>query len=114
MDFTPEAEAYVNRFPALTKVVLRQGAVEFDPLLPTDDITLLSTTVALVVRPDMQPALVSLLTHAVVHNPKSGFDKHGDPVLFYRAGDSRAAAIRSSRSQTRPASSTSRASCRSF
>jgi hypothetical protein len=87
MDFTPEAEAYTNRFPALTKVVLRQGAVEFDPLLPTDDITLLSTTVALVVRPDMQPALVSLLTHAVVHNPKSGFDKHGDPVLFYRAGE---------------------------
>ncbi len=87
MDFNSEAEAYVNRFPALTKVVLRQGAVEFDPLLPTDDITLLSTTVALVVRPDMQPALVSLLTHAVVHNPKSGFDKHGDPVLFYRAGE---------------------------
>ena len=87
MDFTPEAEAYANRFPALSKVVLRQGAVEFDPLLPTDDITLLSTSVALVVRPDMQSALVSLLTHAVVHNPKSGFDKNGDPVLFYRAGE---------------------------
>ena len=87
MDFTPEAEAYTNRFPALTKVVLRQGAVEFDPLMPSDDITLLSTSVALVVRPDMQPALVSLLTHAVVHNPKSGFDKNGDPVLFYRAGE---------------------------
>ncbi len=87
MDFTPEADAYTNRFPALTKVVLRQGAVEFDPLLPTDDITLLSTSAALVVRPDMQPALVSLLTHAVVHNPKSGFDKNGDPVLFYRAGE---------------------------
>jgi len=87
MDFTLEADAYTNRFPALSKVVLRQGAVEFDPLLPTDDITLLSTTVALVVRPDMQPALVSLLTHAVVHNPKSGFDKNGDPVLFYRAGE---------------------------
>ena len=87
MDFTPEAEAYTNRFPSLSKVVLRQGAVEFDPLMPTDDITLLSTSVALVVRPDMQPALVSLLTHAVVHNPKSGFDKNGDPVLFYRAGE---------------------------
>jgi|GraSoiStandDraft_4_1057263.scaffolds.fasta_scaffold87380_2 hypothetical protein len=87
MDFTPEAEAYTNRFPSLSKVVLRKGAVEFDPLIPTDDITLLSTSVALVVRPDMQPALVSLLTHAVVHNPKSGFDKNGDPVLFYRAGE---------------------------
>jgi hypothetical protein len=87
MDFTPEADAYANRFPSLSKVVLRQGAVEFDPLIPSDDITLLSTSVALVVRPDMQSALVSLLTHAVVHNPKSGFDKNGDPVLFYRAGE---------------------------
>lgn len=87
MDFTPEAEAYTNRFPALSKVVLRQGAVEFDPLIPSDDITLLSTSVALVVRPDMQSALVSLLTHAIVHNPKPGFDKNGDPVLFYRAGE---------------------------
>jgi hypothetical protein len=87
MDFTPEADAYTNRFPALSKVVLRQGAVEFDPLLPTDDITLLATSVALVVRPDMQPALVSLLTHAVVHNPKSGFDRNGDPVLFHRSGE---------------------------
>ena len=87
MDFTPEAEAYTNRFPSLSKVILRQGAVEFDPLIPSDDITLLSTSVALVVRPDMQPALASLLTYAVVHNPKSGFDKNGDPVLFYRAGE---------------------------
>ncbi len=87
MDFTPEAEAYTNRFPALTKVVLRQGAVTFDPLIPTEDITLLSTSVALVVRPDMQSALVSLLTHAVFSNPKSGFDKNGDPVLFYRPGE---------------------------
>jgi NMT1 family protein len=87
MDFSPEAEAYTNRFPALSKVVLRKGAVEFDPVIPSADITLLSTSVALVVRPDMQPALVSLLTHAVVHNPKSGFDKNGDPVLFYRAGE---------------------------
>ena len=27
------------------------------------------------------------LTHAVVHNPKSGYDKNGDPVLFYKAGE---------------------------
>ena len=87
MDFSPEAEAYDNRFPALTRVVLRKGSVEFNPVIPSDDITLLATTAALVVRSDMHPALVSLLTHAVVSNPKSGFDKQGDPVLFYRAGD---------------------------
>jgi TRAP transporter TAXI family solute receptor len=86
MDFSLEAEAYAARFPALTKVTLRTGSVEFDPLIPTDDITLLATAVALVVRPDMQPALVSLLTHAVISNPKPGFDRNGDPVLFYKAG----------------------------
>jgi TRAP-type uncharacterized transport system substrate-binding protein len=87
MDFSPEAEAYDNRFPALTRVVLRKGSIEFNPVIPSDDITLLATTAALVVRSDMHPALISLLTHAVVSNPKSGFDKQGDPVLFYRAGD---------------------------
>ncbi|MBX9591149.1 MAG: ABC transporter substrate-binding protein [Hyphomonadaceae bacterium] len=87
MDFSAEAEAYDNRFPALTKVVLRKGSVEFNPVIPSEDITLLATTAALVVRSDMHPALMSLLTHAVVGNPRSGFDKQGDPVLFYRAGE---------------------------
>src|SRR5262249_39644415 len=62
-------------------------AVEFNPLLPSADITLLATSTALVVRSDMHPALVSLLTYAVIHNPRSGFDKSGDPVLFYNAGE---------------------------
>src|SRR5262245_20062314 len=81
MDFSAEAEAYDNRFPAVTKVVLRKGAVEFNPVLPSADITLLATSAALVVRNDMHPALVSLLTHAVVNNPKEGFDRAGDPIL---------------------------------
>ena len=87
MDFKKEAEAYVNRFPALTKVILRTGAVDFNPLLPSADITLLTTSVGMAVRPGMEPALVSLLTHAIMKNPKSGFDKNGDPVLFYKPGE---------------------------
>lgn len=87
MNFAPEVEAYTSRFPSLTKLVLREGAVEFDPLLPSADITLLSTSAALVVRSDLHPALVSLLTHAMIHNPKSGFDKSGDPILFYKASE---------------------------
>jgi TRAP-type uncharacterized transport system substrate-binding protein len=86
MDFSAEAEAYDNRFPAIAMVVLRKGSVEFNPLIPSADITLLTTSVALVVRKDMHPALVSLLAQAVVANPKSGFDKAGDPVLLHRAG----------------------------
>jgi TRAP-type uncharacterized transport system substrate-binding protein len=87
MDFSAEAEAYDNRFPAVGKVVLRTGAVEFNPLIPSADITLLATTAALVVRADMHPSLISLLTHAVISNPRPAFDKDGEPVLFYRSGD---------------------------
>ncbi|MEI9901140.1 MAG: hypothetical protein WDN31_14460 [Hyphomicrobium sp.] len=50
MNFALEADSYANRFPALTKVMLNRGAVEFEPLLPADDITLLATSAALVVR----------------------------------------------------------------
>ena len=86
MDFSAEAEAYVNRFPFLSKVVMSRAAVEFAPEIPSADITLLASEPALVVRRDLHPALVSLLTHAVSANPKPGFDRTGEPVLFYRAG----------------------------
>jgi TRAP-type uncharacterized transport system substrate-binding protein len=87
MDFSEEADAYDNRFPAITRVVLRKASVSFNPVIPSADITLLATTAALVVRADLHPALVSLLTHAVISNPKPGFDREGEPVLFYRAGE---------------------------
>ncbi len=86
MDFTAEAEAYDNRFPALSKVVLYKGGVDFEEVIPSDNITLLTTSVALVVRKDLHPTLVSLLTQAILNHPKSGFDKAGDPVLFHRPG----------------------------
>lgn len=86
LNFSLEADAYANRFPALTKVMLNRGAVEFEPLTPPDDITLLATSTALVVRADLDPALINLLSHAVVNNPRSAFDKTGDPVLFHRPG----------------------------
>jgi uncharacterized protein len=87
MNFQPEADAYTTRFPALGKVVLRRGAVEFEPLIPSAHITLLTTTTALVVRADMHPAVAALLTHAIINRPKSPFDKTGDPVLFYKPGE---------------------------
>jgi TRAP-type uncharacterized transport system substrate-binding protein len=87
MNFEPEADAYTTRFPALSKVVLWRGAVEFEPLIPSAHITLLATSAALVARADLHPSLVSLLTYAAVRNPRSGFDKAGDPVLFFKAGE---------------------------
>jgi uncharacterized protein len=86
MSFATEAEAYVNRFPYLSKIVLHQGAVEFAPDIPATSVTLLATSTALVVRTDLHPALVGLLTHAVIQNPKPGFDHSGEPILFYSNG----------------------------
>src|SRR5688572_14615491 len=86
LNFALEADAYANRFPALSKVMLNRGAVEFEPLTPPDDITLLATSTALVIRADLDPALIDLLSHAVLNNPRSAFDKTGDPVLFHRPG----------------------------
>jgi len=86
MDFSAEAEAYTSRFPFLYKVVMHRGSVEFDPDIPSADITLLATAPALIVRGDMHPALVTLLTHAANANPKPGFDPVGEPILFYKSG----------------------------
>src|SRR5262249_5968681 len=87
MDFAAEAAAYTSRFPSLTAVVLRQGAVEFAPETPPADVTLLASSVALIVRTSLNPSLQTLLASAVIHNPKSGFDKMGEPILFHRAGE---------------------------
>src|SRR5215471_16462204 len=86
MDFSAEAEAYTTRFPFLSKLVMYRGSVEFDPDIPSADITLLASAPALVVHRDLHPALVSLLTHAASVNPKPGFDASGEPILFFRAG----------------------------
>jgi uncharacterized protein len=87
MNFQPEADAYTTRFPALGKVILRRGAVEFDPLIPSAHITLLTTSTAFVVRADMHPAIAALLTHTIINKSKSPFDKAGDPVLFHKSGE---------------------------
>jgi uncharacterized protein len=86
MDFSAEAAAYTARFPSISSVVLHQGSVEFEPTIPSADITLLTTSAAVVVKRTLHPALVSLLTQAVVHNPKQSLDKAGDPILFFKAG----------------------------
>ena len=87
MDFPAEAEADTSRFPSLTKLILRQGAVEFDPDIPATDVTLLASSAALIVRTSLNPSLQTLLASAVIHNPKPGFDKTGEPILFHKAGE---------------------------
>jgi hypothetical protein len=82
------AEAYIQRFPFLTRLVLREGVVDFAANLPPGDTVLLATTAAVLVREDAHRALVSLLAQAVqeVHG-QPAVGAGGEPQLFQRAGE---------------------------
>ena len=82
------ADAYTQRFPFLSRLVLRQGVVDFAANIPPADTTLIATTAAVLVRADAHSALVNLLAQAL-------HEAHGQPVadagseaqLFQRAGE---------------------------
>ena len=75
-----QAEAYVRRFPSLSKIVLPRGVVDLVRDTPPRDMTLLATTANIIARDDLHPALASLLLQAMAEvNGKSGF--------FQKAGE---------------------------
>jgi TRAP-type uncharacterized transport system substrate-binding protein len=74
------ADALVRLFPFLSKIVLPQGVVDYEHNVPPSDVTLISTSVGVLVRENLHPAIVSLLADALVKT-------HGDAGLFNRAGE---------------------------
>ena len=69
------AEALTRIFPFLVRLVLPQGAIDFERNIPASDIVLFSTTNSVLVRNDLHPALISLLAQALVetHNKPGTF-----------------------------------------
>ena len=75
-----QADAYLRRFPFLSKVVLPRGVVDLVRDVPPRDTALLATTANVIVRDDLHPALASLLLQAMTEvNGRGGF--------FQRAGE---------------------------
>lgn len=74
------AEALTRFFPFLVRLVLPQGAIDFEKKIPASDIVLFSTTNSVLVRDDLHPAHISLLAQALK-------ETHGEPGLFQRAGE---------------------------
>lgn len=75
-----QADAYLRRFPYLSKIVLPRGVVDLVRDLPPQDTVLLATTANVIVRDDLHPALATLLLQAMTEvNGKGGF--------FQRAGE---------------------------
>lgn len=83
-----QAEAYIQRFPFLSQLVLRQGVVDFAANIPASDITLVATTAAVLVRRDAHQALVNLLTQALIEvHGQPALEQSGETRLFQRAGE---------------------------
>jgi uncharacterized protein len=82
------ADAYIQRFPFLSRLELRQGVVDFAANIPPSETTLIATTAAVLARNDAHPALVNLLAQAMyeAHNQPAA-DAGGELALFRRAGE---------------------------
>jgi TRAP-type uncharacterized transport system substrate-binding protein len=75
-----QADAYVRRFNYLTRIELPPGSIDLgtnDPPRPT---TLVATTVELLARPDLHPAISDMLIEAAR-------EVHGRASLLQRAGE---------------------------
>ena len=75
----PRADAYVARYPSLSKVVLPIGVADLARNIPPADVPLLAVEASLVVRDNVHPALQYLLLEAAA-------EIHGGPEIFHRAG----------------------------
>ena len=82
------ADAYIQRFPFLSRLVLREGVVDFAANIPPADTTLIATTTAVLVREDAHRALVNLLAQALheVHG-QPAIDGGSEAQLFQRVGE---------------------------
>jgi TRAP transporter TAXI family solute receptor len=78
------AEAYVRRFPHLTKHILPAGSLNLARPSPPRDVHLLASTATLVAKRDIHPAIVSLLLQAAreIHGPAGLLQRDGEfPAL---------------------------------
>ena len=75
-----QADAYLRRFPFLSKIVLPRGVVDLVRDTPPRDTVLLATTANVVVREDLHPALLSLMMQAMA-------EVHGKSGFFQKAGE---------------------------
>jgi hypothetical protein len=76
----PMAEAFTRVFPDLVRLVLPQGVIDLDQVIPHNDVVLIGTTVKVLVRSDLHPRIVELLLQAMV-------ETHGGAAIFQRSGE---------------------------
>jgi TRAP-type uncharacterized transport system substrate-binding protein len=99
----PQANAYVRKFPYLSKLTVPAGTFDLGENLPPADISLLAPTVELVAHSDLHPALCDLIieTATLVHGRASALQSAGqfpnssihtfplssEAARYYKSGD---------------------------
>ena len=76
----PMAEAFTRIFPDLVRLVLPQGVVDIDQVIPPNDVVLIGNTVKVLVRSDLHPQIVQLLLQTMI-------EAHGGADIFQRLGE---------------------------
>jgi len=74
------AEALTRIFPDLYRLSLPQGVFDIAGNIPPNDVSLIATTVHVLIRDDLHPAIVRLLLQTMIK-------EHGGPGIFQRLGD---------------------------
>ncbi len=79
MDFST-AEAFTRIFPDFVRLTLPKGVIGLTPLSPPNDVTLVGITSRVLVRNDLDPAIVQLMAQILK-------EEQSKPGLFQRAGE---------------------------
>ena len=76
----PMAEAFTRIFPDLVPLVLPQGVIDIEHIIPPNDVVLIANTAKVLVRGDLHPQIVQLLLQTMV-------EVHGGLNIFQRSGE---------------------------
>jgi TRAP-type uncharacterized transport system substrate-binding protein len=75
-----QADAIARVYPFLTRLVLPQGVVDFERNIPANDVSLIATTQAVLIKKDLHPELIYLLAQAML-------EEHSTAGVLQRAGE---------------------------
>jgi TRAP-type uncharacterized transport system substrate-binding protein len=76
----PMAEAISRLYPDLVRLVLPQGVVDLDKIIPPNDVPLIGSTTRILVRDNLHPQIIALLLKTLV-------EEHGGPGIFQKSGE---------------------------
>lgn len=83
-----QADAYSERFPFLSPLVLKQGVINFAKNIPPADTSLVATRTMIAVRDDLHPALANLMTQAIIAvHGEPALNAKGEAAIFAKSGE---------------------------